>query len=296
MKFYKNDLTLDYCDDNEIKLLIPYVIIETTKQVYGVSCDKFQVTIEGMWNLVTASQNKLKKREQQKIVDLFKQYLQDDTLIDFNSLITLEGYQYYSKATFIKVEMKDITTIFIKSTLAKLPKHLAILLNIQSYFDGDWIYLGFEELVIKITEGKYSVDEINWEKPNLFKKHTAKELAQIKGKFIVFNTVENILTTRYSSDKNKLDAKFLARDNFDNYIKELEQWGIICKVQTNCGAYENKVVFCRVEHKEVVEQYYIRVDEIGAFAEEQPVQPKQSSFVQQHRNTTRSKKYDTRNF
>ena len=271
MNFYKKDLTFDYSNKDEIKLLIPHVMIETARQTYGVAQGSFEISIECMWNLVTMGNRKLGSRERKDIVKLFRHYLNDDTLQDFNSIVTLDGYWHFSKAHFIKVEMKDITTIFIKSTLAKLPKHLAILLNIQSYFTGDWIYLSFEDLVFKVS--KYDEELIDWEKPNWFKRHTSEELADIQGDFICFSSIDNILMTRHNEDKDGLDKPFLARDNFDDYVKELESWGIICKVKTNCGVFDNKIVFCRVEHREVVKQYYIRYDEVGAYAEKKQQEP-----------------------
>ena len=70
------------------------------------------------------------------------------------------------------------------------------------------------------------------------------------------------------------------------------------------GKRKNKVVFCLVEHKDIVEQLYKRYEVLATFSseheDEEPVEePKQSSSVQQHRNsntkttgTSRSRKYD----
>ena len=55
MIFYKRDLKFDYTNDKEIKLLIPYVMIECTRQVYAYNSEELSVSISAMWNLVTQS-------------------------------------------------------------------------------------------------------------------------------------------------------------------------------------------------------------------------------------------------
>ena len=283
MKFYKGDLTMNYNNDVEIKYLIPYVMIETASQTYGYVGNSINISIEGMWNLVTMSQNKLAKREQTKIVELFKDYLHDETITDFKSVITVDGYNEERSSHYTRLELTDIVKIFTNSTLAKLPKHLALLLDIQSGLDGNYTYMEFEELVYKITEETYS-DRAEWDfnNPEIFKRHTNKQTLHWCQRLVCFRDIEDILTKRHNEDKVGLDKPFMARDIFDDYIKELEEWDIICKVKTRHGAYRNKVVFCRTEHKAVVEQLYIHLEELGEYAEKKQQQEEPTQTVKTH--------------
>ena len=267
MKFYKDDFMF-YNNDVEIKCLIPYVMIETASQTYGYVGNSINISIEGMWNLVTMSQKKLAKREQTKIVELFRDYLQDDSIIDFKSIITVDGYNEERSTHFTRLELVDIVKVFTNSTLAKLPKHLALLLDIQSGLDGNYTYMEFEELVYEITGETYS-DRAEWDfnNPEIFKRHTNEQTLNWCRKLVCFRDIEDILTKRHNEDSVGLDKPFMARDIFDDYVKELEEWDIICKVKTNYGAYRNKVVFCRTEHKAVVEQLYIHLEELGEYAD-----------------------------
>lgn len=300
MNFNREDLLqFDYTDDNEIKLLIPYIMMETAKQVYGTYCDEFEISICGMWNLITKSKRQLAKREREKLVELFTQYFNDGKECSYDEDITLNGLNEQMYSNFIKVEMKDLTNIFINTTLAKLPKQLANILNIQSYFNGNCTYYSLEELVFTLTEEKLNEGEIDWENPNWFKKFTYKELENMTSKFVAYPNIDELLSRRYNTDNLGLDKQYMATINFNSYIEELEQLGIICKVNTDYGQHGSKAVFCRVEHKQVCIVLYSRMSELSKFASEnktkqddkKQVEPKQTSFVKEHRdsNTRRQK-------
>jgi hypothetical protein len=298
MKFYKDDFMF-FNNDVEIKCLIPYVMIETASQTYGYVGNSVSISIEGMWNLVTMSQNKPAKREQTKIVELFKDYLHDETITDFKSVITVDGYNEERSSHYTRIELVDIVKIFTNSTLAKLPKHLALLLDIQSGLDGNYMYMTFEDLVYEITEETYP-ERAEWDfnNPEIFKRHTNNQTLKWSQRLVCFRDIEDILTKRHNEDKVGLNKPFMARDIFDDYIRELEEWDIICKVKTKHGAYGNKIVFCRTEHKAVVEQLYIHLEELGEYAEkkqqqEEPTQTVKTggSFVQERRKRKASEAF-----
>lgn len=269
MLFYKKDLIIDYTDNEQIKLLIPYVMIECAKQIYGYNSEALNISISAMWNLVTQSKKQLAKRERNNIVTLFEKYFNDGDTYTYEANIEIDGFKENKNCkNYIIVDMKDIVTLFTETTLAKLPKHLANLLNIQSSFDGAYTYLSHEELVFKITEEKgYIEAEINWENPNWFKRHTYKELLSISQKIVAFSNIEDLLKVRCNTDEHGFNKKYMAESAFNSYMKEMEkELKIICKLPTSYGTRRNKVVFCRLEHKVVVEELYKRICELEQFA------------------------------
>lgn len=269
MIFYKRDLRFDYTNDKEIKLLIPYVMIECTRQVYAYNSEELSVSISAMWNLVTQSKKPLAKRERNNIATLFTLYMNDGKEYSYEEDIPIGGFKSKREGkNYISVDMSDIVTLFVESTMAKLPKHLANLLNIQSYLDGGYVHLSHEELVYKLAEEKgYSEGEIDWDNPNWFKRHTHKELLAISQKIVAFSNIEDLLKTRSNADDEGFNRKYMAEDAFNSYMKEMEdEFKVIRKFNSGYGVRKNKVVFCRVEHEIVVRELYKRICELEQFA------------------------------
>ena len=271
MKFYRQDLLLFDCDnDKEVKLLIPHVMIETAKQVYGELTDEIEISISAMWSLVTKNKRPLAKRERDKLVVLFNEYFNDEDTVEYDTdfkLIVTKKDDEETDDTFILVSINDITQIFINTTMAKLPKQLANLLNIQSYFNGKYTYLSSEDLIIEITKVHESEMDFNDSK-TWFKYYTYKQLEEVASKFVAYPKLDQLLTKRFNTDKVGLKKQYLADDNFNDYIAELEKLGIICKVRTKYGIHGNKTVFCRVEHKEVCIALYNRMEQLKQMAKE----------------------------
>lgn len=300
MKFFRQDLTqCDYNDDKNVKLLVPYVMIETAKQVYGELSSEVEISICGMWNLVTKSKKPLAKRERDKLVALFNEYL--GYTVDYETDIKFDIVEREFEQdddTFIMVSMNDITKIFIETTMAKLPKQLANILNIQSYFNGKYIYYSLEDLVLAVT--KQHEGQLEWlddgtldlSKAHLWLYHFKySELENLASKFVAFPNLDQLLTKRFNSDSVGLDKQYLANDNFNEYIAELERLGIICKVPTKYGSHGRKAVFCRVEHKALCIALYDRMDKLKQMAkkhrEQEQEQEEKEVVIEQPKRTTR---------
>lgn len=265
MKFYKSDLAFSYGEE-EIKQLIPYVMIEVAKEVYGSPLEnEVEVSISAMWSLVTKNKRPLAKRERDKLVGLFNIYLQDDTITyetDMKFKLEKNRDDY-----FITINMSDLNKVFIEVTLAKLPKQLANLLNIQSYLNPKYVYYSLEDLVYEVT--KLHESEINWNNTsNWLIKYTYKELEKMANKFVVYPSIECLLTKRHNMDETGLDTKYVTEPNFNTHIAELEELGILCKVNTTYGKHGSKAVFCRVEHKPLCVALYNRMDALKEMAKE----------------------------
>ena len=276
MKFYRRDLLqFNYTDDKVIKLLVPYVMIETAKQVYGELSNEVEISICGMWHLVTKGKKSLAKREREKLVALFNEYL--DYTVEYETDIKFDIVQRELEQdddnTFIMTSLNDIAKIFIETTMAKLPKQLINLLNIQSYFNGKYIYYSLEDLVLAIT--KQHESQLEWlddgtldlSKAHLWLYHFKyNELEELASKFVAYPNVDQLLTKRFNSDNVGLDKQYLANDNFNEYIAELETLGIICKVPVKYGSHGRKAVFCRVEHKPLCVALYNRMEQLKQMA------------------------------
>ena len=111
MLFYKKDLIIDYTDNEQIKLLIPYVMIECAKQIYGYNSEALNISISAMWNLVTQSKKQLAKRERNNIVTLFEKYFNDGDTYTYEANIEIDGFKENKNCkNYIIVDMKDIVT------------------------------------------------------------------------------------------------------------------------------------------------------------------------------------------
>lgn len=272
MKIYKSDLNT--IGENEIKLYIPMVMINVAQRVYSENKTSFSCSIECMWNLVTKCKMPLSKTKRDELVGFVKVYLTDKLNWEIDNLEwnTELNFNYYEESdNFIIININDITDIFTKEKrFDKIANNLAIILETHSYMDGNCIYMTKEQLIMDIQKLKENPTEIEiTNSKEWFKGFTYKKLKEdVSPKFVAYPDVEVLLSKRYNNDKNPFDKMIVAESNFNNYIKELEKLGIICKVQTKYGQYHNKVVFCRVEHRDIVEALYIRLCELEDMAEE----------------------------
>ena len=269
IKIYKN--TLDKIESKEqIKMLVPIIMISVAQKFYGGSAktEDFGASIDLMWTLVTKGKKSLTKRERDNLVELFKDFLHIDKELTFDEELILNKIK--DEGAFIMVSIDDIVTIFNgEKRLDKIANSFAILLGVHSYFDGYFIDMSKDELIQEVKH-QYAGDDM-WkkEKPQTwFVHYTSEELEEIARHFVAFPNVEDLTSRRYNDDSNPFDSQLLARVNFDKYMKALEEMGIICKVSTKYGTYGNKAVFCRVEHKEVVEALYSRLEKIAEIAKE----------------------------
>lgn len=271
IKVYKS--TLDTIENKEdVKLLVPMIMNLVAQKFYGGTSKNecFEVSINLMWTLVTKGKRSLTKRERDNLVELFKEYIKSHTNVE----LEYEENFFLDKITgndsFIKVSIDDIVTIFNREKrLDKIANSFAILLGVHSYFDGGFIDMTKEELIKEVKHQYVGEDVWKMNKPKTwFMNYTSEELEDIARRFVAFPNVEDLTSRRYNDDKNQFDTPLVARVNFDKYMKSLEEMGIICKVATKFGTYGNKAVFCRVEHKEVVEVLYQRLEKLAQLAKE----------------------------
>lgn len=274
IKIAKRDLDqFNYLSD-DIKKLVPYVMIKVAHQVYGED-DEVTTSVEQMWNLVTKGKRKLRKTQRDNLLNWFGSYV--------NKEITFEDEYIFStnthSDTYIILDMKHIVTIFTEYRLDNIDIALAITLRVLSHMNGEYIKLSRINL-IKQIEHQYA-DSFELDNPSTwFLKYTMKDWNTMTSNIVAFPNIEDLLKTRYDSDKAEMDKPFIAEINFNKHLKELEDLGVICKVQTHYGKRSNKVVFCLVEHKEVVEQLYERYDKLTDYSSkhddeevEEPTQP-----------------------
>ena len=253
MKIYKTELdTINY---NEMKLLIPMVMIEVAQRIYS-NDSQFSCSIECMWSLVTKCKMPLTKAKRTELISLFEDYFNDGKSLEWDVEIT---FDYYNKENdFILINMNDIVSIFTtEKRFDKIANLLYTILNFHSYMNGKCIYMSKTDLINYEKEQYTNIDitdSTTW-----FYNLTTKQLESLASDFVAYPSIEDLLTKRYNNDTNKFEEQLMAEVNFNKYIKQLTELGIICKVQTNYGQYGNKVVFCRCEHKEVVEALYERL-------------------------------------
>ena len=261
MKFYKTELEMITME--ETQLFIPMTMINIAQKLYGENNQDFTCSIDCMWSLVTKGKINLTKTKRNELVALFEQYLGKENLTWEDDI----QFDYFElDENYIVLNIQDINNIFIEEKrLDKIANKLAITLDVHSYMDGSCVYLSKEELVMEVSPQHESRIDMNNSK-TWFMTANHKNLEIIASKFVAFPTMETLLTKRHNEDKNDYTKPLMAEVNFNKYVKELEELGIICKVNTKYGSHGNKAVYCRVEHKEVCEALYERLDELKQMA------------------------------
>lgn len=261
MKFYKTDL--ETITMEETQLFIPMTMIVVAQKLYGENNKSFTCSINCMWSLVTKGKINLTKTKRIELVELFKQYLGKNDLT-WEDDIEFDYYETDENYTVLNIQ--DINNIFIEEKrFDKVANKLAIVLGLHTYMNGSCVYLSKEELVMEVSPQHESRIDMNNPK-TWFMTATHKQLELISSKFVAFPTMETLLTKRHNEDKNEYSQPLMTEVSFNKYIKELEELGIICKVNTKYGSHGNKAVYCRVEHKEVCEALYERLDELKQMA------------------------------
>ena len=279
MKFNRKDLdNFVYSHKDEVRMLIPYVMINVGSQLYGELNGDVEFSVSCLWSIVTKNKKSLPKRERENLINLFSIYL--------NKTITYDESIYLGKydelPDFITVSLEDITKIFITNSFGTLGMQLAILLNVQSYFNGKYIYKKKNDVILELC--KVHESQIDYDNPKTwFYGMTYQELKELANKITAYPNIDDLITKRYNADKVGND-EYITRKNFSNHINKLEDLGVVCKIQTSFGQYGKKTVFCRVEHKEIVIALYERLEQLKdmakEFEEEEPrTLPKPSNCI-----------------
>lgn len=269
MKFNRKDLdNFVYSHKDEVRMLIPYVMINVGSQLYGELNGDVEFSVSCLWSIVTKNKKSLPKRERENLINLFSIYL--------NKTITYDESIYLGKYNelpdFITISLEDITKIFITNSFGTLGMQLAILLNIQSYFNGKYIYKKKNDVILELC--KVHDSQIDYNNPKTwFYGMTYQELKEIANKITAYPNIDDLITKRYNTDKIGND-EYITRKNFSNHINKLEDLGVVCKIQTSFGQYGKKSVFCRVEHKEIVIALYERLEQLKDMAKEFDEEPR----------------------
>lgn len=269
MKFNRKDLdNFVYSHKDEVRMLIPYVMINVGSQLYGELNGDVEFSVSCLWSIVTKNKKSLPKRERENLINLFSIYL--------NKTITYDESIYLGKydelPDFITVSLEDITKIFITNSFGTLGMQLAILLNVQSYFNGKYIYKKKNDVILELC--KVHESQIDYDNPKTwFYGMTYQELKEIANKITAYPNIDDLITKRYNADKVGND-EYITRKNFSNHINKLEDLGVVCKIQTSFGQYGKKTVFCRVEHKEIVIALYERLEQLKDMAKEFDEEPR----------------------
>lgn len=269
MKFNRKDLdNFVYSHKDEVRMLIPYVMINVGSQLYGELNGDVEFSVSCLWSIVTKNKKSLPKRERENLINLFSIYL--------NKTITYDESIYLGKydelPDFITVSLEDITKIFITNSFGTLGMQLAILLNVQSYFNGKYIYKKKNDVILELC--KVHESQIDYNNPKTwFYGMTYQELKEIANKITAYPNIDDLITKRYNTDKIGND-EYITRKNFSNHMNKLEDLGVICKIQTSFGQYGKKSVFCRVEHREIVIALYERLEQLKDMAKEFDEEPR----------------------
>lgn len=269
MKFNRKDLdNFVYSHKDEVRMLIPYVMINVGSQLYGELNGDVEFSVSCLWSIVTKNKKSLPKRERENLINLFSIYL--------NKTITYDESIYLGKydelPDFITVSLEDITKIFITNSFGTLGMQLAILLNVQSYFNGKYIYKKKNDVILELC--KVHESQIDYNNPKTwFYGMTYQELKEIANKITAYPNIDDLITKRYNADKVGND-EYITRKNFSNHINKLEDLGVVCKIQTSFGQYGKKTVFCRVEHKEIVIALYERLEQLKDMAKDFDEEPR----------------------
>jgi hypothetical protein len=269
VKFNRKDLdNFVYSHKDEVRMLIPYVMINVGSQLYGELNGDVEFSVSCLWSIVTKNKKSLPKRERENLINLFSIYL--------NKTITYDESIYLGKydelPDFITVSLEDITKIFITNSFGTLGMQLAILLNVQSYFNGKYIYKKKNDVILELC--KVHESQIDYNNPKTwFYGMTYQELKEIANKITAYPNIDDLITKRYNADKVGND-EYITRKNFSNHINKLEDLGVVCKIQTSFGQYGKKTVFCRVEHKEIVIALYERLEQLKDMAKEFDEEPR----------------------
>lgn len=287
----KKDLDkFNYNSNDDIKMLVPFTMINVAHIIYGQD-NIVTISVEEMWNLVTRGKRKLRKAQRENLLDWFYWFTNNKD-ITFEDDFTFTVNQYKNEK-FIKLDMKHIVNIFTEYRFDNIDIALAITLRLLSHMNGEYIGMSRNTLIQKIKHDYVGSDVFDIEKPNTwFQKYTMKDWNVMSSNLVAFPNIDDIIVKRYDTDGTVMDKPFIYEDNFNDHIAKLEKIGVICKVQTTYGKRRNKVVFCQVEHKEVVEQLYKRYDELVAFNIEHP---NEDDIEEQPQPTKRSGKANGRN-
>ena len=294
----KQDLdTFNYLNDS-VKTLVPYVMIKVAHSLYGDG-NSVITSVDEMWHLVTRGKRKLRKNQKENLLDWFYWYTDnDDITFDDEFKFTVKTN---CNSSFIKLDMKHIVNIFTNYRFDNIDTALAITLRIISHISGEYVGLSRLDMIKQLEHqyadyGKFKVEEPStW-----FLKYKMEDWNVMSRRLVAFPNVDDLLVTRYDSDKEIMDKPFIYEDNFNKHLAELEKLGIVCKVQTTYGKRKNKVVFCLVEHKDIVEELYKRYEVLATFSseheDEEPVEePKQQIESKPvKRGTTRQRALDRR--
>ena len=294
----KQDLdTFNYLNDS-IKTLVPYVMIKVAHSLYGDS-NSITTSVSEMWQLVTRGKRKLRKNQKENLLDWFYWYTDnEDITFDDEFKFTVKTN---CNSSFIKLDMKHIVNIFSNYRFDNIDTALAITLRITSHINGDYIGLSRLELIKQLEHQYADYKAFKVDEPSTwFLKYTMEDWNVMSRRLVAFPNIDDLLVTRYDSDKEIMDKPFIYEDNFNKHLAELEKLGIVCKVQTTYGKRKNKVVFCLVEHKDIVEELYKRYEVLATFSseheDEEPVEePKQQIESKPvKRGTTRQRALDRR--
>ena len=257
-----------YLDEQDVcsNMILPIMMMQSAMSMYG-EC----ATISEMWSIISKCK-KINKSNKDSLVELFREYFNDDT-ITFDSEI-----KFYDDddTSYVIISFKDVYEI-VKNTRAidDICSLLTLVIVLQSFFNGEFTYKTKNELLQCVNEYNPYNSSFNINNPNTwFKYWKTKDLEDFAKNFICYASYDYISRIRYSNDNNAANVPLYNARTLDRRARKLEEMGIICKVHTNYGQYANKVVYCRVEHKEIAEALYNQIWENKQLAKKKAKEPK----------------------
>ncbi len=259
---------IDY--NNKDNLLLVWVMINVGLDIQRGFIDDniIYTSLESIWDVIACGECEPSIKQKKSLVDALS-CLENEGLI---TILSKEDNIKYSTKLKIKVtEFEGAYTCIRRDELYKMftlkfadiETGLRVFFRIVSHASGNLYYKNLTE----ITDGLTSDICYDADNKKTWFIGTKKEdlIPQIKG-LIWFPNKEDIITTRFDSDKVKSD--WITRPTLDRVLDELEKIGIISQVKTKEGVFGNKVVFCKSQHVEIVEQFYERVINQKDFSEQ----------------------------
>lgn len=267
MKIQKSVLDLIITKD-DIQLLTPISLISLGQEFFSIEGrNTFKTSINTLWTIATNGQRKLTKKEREVLIQLFEEHLGRDGL-DFNELIDFTKIEDDSHYVFI--HLIDVAKIFVNSKrIESIGQYLFFVINIYSYLNANYVYKS-KEFIIQEFKHDYIGDDV-WDetkKETWFRNYTFKDLMIARRCLMCYPTLETITTKRCNSDNVGFDEPIMSRSGVTYYLDRLSEWGLLYKNLIKWNNHGNKLIFCRGEHKEIVEELCLRLDQMEEYVKE----------------------------
>ena len=219
----------------------------------------------------------------------------DEVTVDIRPLIDLAN----TKGNYVELRADDFYRIM------QCDNNIKINGEVTKAKNGYESLLLQTFLVIKARWNFKTIDMLAQVDDFSYAINSDEEVQQAKGVFCS-DTLDFIRTHKHYSLEEVdawCDDRYLS-----GYLEKLEEIGCIKtysrKMKVQEGMWKNRKFYyvptMKFECIDAMVRQYARRNNFAIKEQqesnEQPIQPKQSSFVQQHRNTARGRKYDTRNW